>query len=150
MGLIELFGLTDPSTAVGKGTPMQLPPRLRPTDAATILEPTTTAAAKPKRKKTKQLKAGAQPFLTLIDVRMPQELTSGTIPGATHIPLDNILDTVPKNIPDPTAPVVVYCKSGTRGGMAQGALRKLGYTNVSNIVGGFDAWQKAGLPVTAE
>ena len=49
---------------------------------------------------------------------------------------------------DPQAPVVVYCKSGMRGGMAQGALRKLGYTNVSNIVGGFDAWQKAGLPVT--
>ena len=86
--------------------------------------------------------------LILIDVRMPQELTGGTIPGSEHIPLDNILDTVPKSIPDPQAPVVVYCKSGMRGGMAQGALRKLGYTNVSNIVGGFDAWQKAGLPVT--
>lgn len=129
---------------------MQLPPRLRPTDAATILEPTTTAAIQPKRKKTKQVRAGNDPILTLIDVRMPQELTSGTIPGSTHIPLDNILDTVPKSIPDPGAPVVVYCKSGMRGGMAQGALRKLGYTNVSNIVGGFDAWQKAGLPTTTE
>lgn len=85
-------------------------------------------------------------MLTLIDVRMPQEITTGTIPGAQHIPLDSILETVPNEIPDPTAPVVVYCKSGMRGGMAQGALRKLGYTNVSNIVGGFDAWQKAGLP----
>jgi len=131
---------------------MQLPPRLRPTDAATILEPTTKAAQK--RKKTKKVAPKAAPkkfvpsALTLIDVRMPQELMGGTIPGSEHIPLDNILDTVPKSIPDPQAPVVVYCKSGMRGGMAQGALRKLGYTNVSNIVGGFDAWQKAGLPVT--
>ncbi|MCA8919005.1 MAG: rhodanese-like domain-containing protein [Planctomycetes bacterium] len=131
---------------------MQLPPRLRPTDAATILEPTTKAAQKRKRtKKTapkKTATAVVNDNLILIDVRMPQELTGGTIPGSEHIPLDNILDTVPKSIPDPQAPVVVYCKSGMRGGMAQGALRKLGYTNVSNIVGGFDAWQKAGLPVT--
>jgi rhodanese-related sulfurtransferase len=128
---------------------MQLPPRLRATDAATILEPTTTAASKPKRKKTKPVKPGNAPLLTLIDVRMPQEVSSGTIPGSTHIPLDNILDTVPKNIPDPTAPVVVFCGTGMRGGMAQGALRKLGYTNVSNIVGGFNAWQKAGLPISS-
>ena len=138
---------------------MQLPPRLRPTDAATILEPTTKAAQKRKRTKKvapKTAKTAAKVVvkkdfttgLTLIDVRMPQELGGGTIPGSEHIPLDNILDTVPKSIPDPQAPVVVYCKSGMRGGMAQGALRKLGYTNVSNIVGGFDAWQKAGLPVT--
>lgn len=127
---------------------MQLPPRLRPTDAATILEPTTKEGMK-KRRKTKAVKAKKEEVnpLTLIDVRMPQELTGGTIPGSTHIPLDNILDTVPDDIPDPTAPVVVFCKSGMRGGMAQGALRKLGYTNVSNIVGGFDAWQRAGLPV---
>ena len=128
---------------------MQRPPRLRPTDAATILEPTTKAAQKRKRtKKTAPPKKDFTTGLTLIDVRMPQELGGGTIPGSEHIPLDNILDTVPKSIPDPQAPVVVYCKSGMRGGMAQGALRKLGYTNVSNIVGGFDAWQKAGLPIT--
>ncbi|MBZ0135905.1 MAG: rhodanese-like domain-containing protein [Planctomycetes bacterium] len=136
---------------------MQLPPRLRPTDAATILEPTTKAASKRKStKKTAPKKTAPKKTavkvqngsLTLIDVRMPQELNGGTIPGSEHIPLDNILDTVPKSITDPQAPVVVFCKSGMRGGMAQGALRKLGYTNVSNIVGGFDAWQKAGLPVT--
>ncbi|MCC6149601.1 MAG: rhodanese-like domain-containing protein [Planctomycetes bacterium] len=132
---------------------MQLPPRLRPTEAATILEPLTIAAKKSAKKKATTRRVAPSKvkaenlILTLIDVRMPQEITTGTIPGARQIPLDNILQTVPSEIPDPTAPVVVYCKSGMRGGMAQGALRKLGYTNVSNIVGGFDAWQKAGLPV---
>jgi rhodanese-related sulfurtransferase len=132
---------------------MQLPPRLRPTEAATILEPLTVAAKKLSKKKATTRRVAPSKvkaenlILTLIDVRMPQEITTGTIPGARQIPLDNILQTVPSEIPDPTAPVVVYCKSGMRGGMAQGALRKLGYTNVSNIVGGFDAWQKAGLPV---
>ncbi len=138
---------------------MQLPPRLRPTEAATILEPLTIAAkaakkkaatkkVAPKKIAVKSVKKDGEIVLTLIDVRMPQEITTGTIPGARQIPLDNILQTVPSEIPDPTAPVVVYCKSGMRGGMAQGALRKLGYTNVSNIVGGFDAWQKAGLPTS--
>jgi len=132
---------------------MQLPPRLRPTEAATILEPLTVAAKKLAKKKATTRRVAPSKvkaenlILTLIDVRMPQEITTGTIPGARQIPLDNILQTVPSEIPDPTAPVVVYCKSGMRGGMAQGALRKLGYTNVSNIVGGFDAWQKAGLPI---
>ena len=132
---------------------MQLPPRLRPTEAATILEPLTIAAKKLAKKKATTRRVAPSKvksenlILTLIDVRMPQEITTGTIPGARQIPLDNILQTVPSEIPDPTAPVVVYCKSGMRGGMAQGALRKLGYTNVSNIVGGFDAWQKAGVPV---
>ncbi len=126
---------------------MQLPPRLRPTDAATILEPMTKAAKKRgKTKKVTPKTVKEMEGLTLIDVRMPQEVMGGAIPGSQHIPLDNILETVPQNIPDPAAPVVVYCKSGMRGGMAQGALRKLGYTNVSNIVGGFDAWQRAGLP----
>jgi rhodanese-related sulfurtransferase len=136
------------TSTIDKGTAMQLPPRLRPTDAATILEPMTTAAKKASKKRKTRAVEPSKALLTLIDVRMPQELTSGTIPGSRHIPLDNILETVPQSIPDPTAPVVVYCKSGMRGGMAQGALRKLGYTNVSNIVGGFDAWQKAGLPTT--
>ncbi len=132
---------------------MQLPPRLRPTEAATILEPLTIAAKKLAKKKATTRRVAPSKvksenlILTLIDVRMPQEITTGTNPGAIQIPLDNILQTVPSEIPDHTAPVVVYCKSGMRGGMAQGALRKLGYTNVSNIVGGFDAWQKAGLPV---
>ncbi|KAA0218230.1 rhodanese-like domain-containing protein [bacterium] len=102
---------------------MQLPPRLRPTEAATILEPLTVAAKTAKKKAaTKKVtavkvKKDAKTGLTLIDVRMPQEITSGTIPGARQIPLDNILQTVPSEIPDPAAPVVVYCKSGMRGGI---------------------------------
>lgn len=141
---------------------MQLPPRLRPVEAATILEPMTTAATAAKKKGTtkkvvaKAKTAKVQPAkttikkqdfgLTLIDVRQPQEVVAGVIPGARLIPIDHILQTVPNEIPDPNAPIVVFCRSGMYGGMAQGALRKLGYTNVSNIVGGFDAWKRAGLP----
>ncbi|MCA8940094.1 MAG: hypothetical protein KDB07_09805, partial [Planctomycetes bacterium] len=43
--------------------------------------------------------------------------------------------------------IILYCKTGMRSGMAQGALRKLGYTNVCNIVGGFDSWRKAGFEI---
>ncbi len=136
---------------------MQLPPRLRPTEAATILEPfgrslkkkTTVKVAAPKKtaKVTAKKEKTDEVGLTLIDVRQPQERVSGSIPGARQIPIDLILQTVPGEIPDPNAPVVVFCRSGMYGGMAQGALRKLGYTNVANIVGGFEAWKRAGLPV---
>ncbi len=134
---------------------MQLPPRLRPTEAATILEPfgrqmkrpTTKVTAKKSTKVVAPKKEKTEDGLTLIDVRQPQERVSGSIPGARQIPIDLILQTIPNEIPDPNAPVVVFCRSGMYGGMAQGALRKLGYTNVANIVGGFEAWKRAGLPV---
>lgn len=134
---------------------MQLPPRLRPTEAATILEPfgrslkkaTSKVTAKKTTKVVAPKKEKTEEGLTLIDVRQPQERVSGSIPGARQIPIDLILQTVPSEIPDPNAPVVVFCRSGMYGGMAQGALRKLGYTNVANIVGGFEAWKRAGLPV---
>jgi rhodanese-related sulfurtransferase len=134
---------------------MQLPPRLRPTEAATILEPfgrslkkkTTVKVAPKKTNKVAAKKEKEDASLTLIDVRQPQERVAGSIPGARQIPIDLILQTVPGEIPDPNAPVVVFCRSGMYGGMAQGALRKLGYTNVANIVGGFEAWKRAGLPV---
>jgi rhodanese-related sulfurtransferase len=86
------------------------------------------------------------PFLAL-DVRTSAEFTSGHVPGAVNIPLDQLparLGELPK---DHEAIVVVYCKVGQRGGLGFAMLRQFGFVNAKNMVGGFDAWKAAGLPV---
>jgi rhodanese-related sulfurtransferase len=92
-----------------------------------------------------QIKGGSAPFL--VDLREAKEIeTSGFIKGAVNIPIRNLLKNLDK-FPAQDKPVVVYCGSGHRGGMAVSALRLLGYTDVRNIGGGFGAWTKANLEV---
>jgi len=94
-----------------------------------------------------ELVSAFKPTPKLVDVRSIDELNAGMLPGAKSVPLDTLLSVVEKEFPEPDTPIVLYCKTGMRSGMAQGALRKLGYTNVCNIVGGFDSWKKLGLEI---
>jgi hydroxyacylglutathione hydrolase len=47
---------------------------------------------------------------------------------------------------DRAQPVVVHCKSGYRSMIACSLLERGGYSEVINVVGGFDAWHASGLP----
>jgi rhodanese-related sulfurtransferase/DMSO/TMAO reductase YedYZ molybdopterin-dependent catalytic subunit/glyoxylase-like metal-dependent hydrolase (beta-lactamase superfamily II) len=89
---------------------------------------------------------GLEPCLQLVDVRSPREVAEGAIPGARRIPLPALTDSL-ANL-DPTAPVVVYCASGYRSMVAASVLRVSGFDDVSDVVGGFGAWQRAGLPAS--
>jgi rhodanese-related sulfurtransferase len=83
--------------------------------------------------------------VVLVDVREPNEYAEGHIPGAVNIPIRTLaknLDKLPKD-----KPVVVYCRTGHRAGMATAALQLLGYTNVRNFTPAIVGWQKAGEPV---
>lgn len=76
--------------------------------------------------------------LQLVDIRNPGEVALGTIDGAATIPvgqLPNRLDEL-----DPSAPTVVYCAGGYRSSVAASLLRQSGFTDVSDILGGFSAW----------
>lgn len=88
------------------------------------------------------------PDLFVIDVREASELEeNGHIPGAVNIPLKTLADN-PALLPaDLDAPIVVYCKSGTRSTFAWTILNLLGYTNVRNMTAGMDGWLKAELGV---
>ncbi len=88
------------------------------------------------------------PELFVIDVREPSELEeNGHIPGAVNIPLKTLVDN-PALLPaDLDAPIVVYCKSGTRSTYAWTILNLLGYTNVRNMTAGMDGWIAAELGV---
>ena len=64
----------------------------------------------------------ADPKGVLLDVRTREEYTHGHIPGS-------------QNVPDQSTPLYVHCYSGARSGRAVTALRRMGYSHVSNIGG---------------
>ncbi len=73
-----------------------------------------------------------------VDVRTPEEFSSGHVDGATNIPVDEI-ERITEEIPDKDTPIVLYCRSGGRAGRALKALTTLGYTDVVNAGGVNDA-----------
>ena len=81
----------------------------------------------------------------LLDVRREPEWQAGHIAGALWWPLDRFKVSPPEV--DPEAPLAVHCASGYRSVIACSLLRRAGMQNVINVVGGFDAWKKAGLEV---
>ena len=81
----------------------------------------------------------------VLDVRREGEFHAGHIEGADWHPLDRFKAALPEISKD--APVAVHCAGGYRSVIASSLLRRAGYHNVVDIVGGFDAWRKADLPV---
>jgi hydroxyacylglutathione hydrolase len=81
----------------------------------------------------------------VLDVRREAEWQAGHIAGATLWPADKFGGELPPLRRD--RPVAVHCKSGYRSMIACSLLQRAGYGNVINVVGGFDAWQAAGMAV---
>ncbi|HNO46769.1 MAG TPA: MBL fold metallo-hydrolase [Microthrixaceae bacterium] len=73
----------------------------------------------------------------LVDVRNPGETVGGALPGAVNVPLASLLDRIDDL--DPTIPTVVYCAGGYRSSVAASLLRSRGFTDVADILGGYDA-----------
>ena len=95
--------------------------------------------------------AVARGEMLLIDVRDPGEVrASGLAAGAVNIPLSILHLKADPTAPDaalaPGKPVVLYCASGARSGMAARMLRQMGYDPVWNL-GGLQDWIAAGGPV---
>jgi hydroxyacylglutathione hydrolase len=84
----------------------------------------------------------------VLDVRREPEWEAGHIEGATWWPLDNF-KVAPPEI-DRHLPIAVHCKGGYRSMIACSLLQRAGFQNVVNVVGGYDAWQQAKLPVVTE
>jgi hydroxyacylglutathione hydrolase len=80
----------------------------------------------------------------VLDVRRENEWQAGHIDGALWWPLDRFASALPEL--DRNRPIAVHCKSGYRSAIACSLLLRAGYRKVSNVVGGFDAWQQAALP----
>jgi hydroxyacylglutathione hydrolase len=79
------------------------------------------------------------PDLQVVDVRNAGETTEGSMPGASNIPLPELRDAL--DTLDPTRPTVVFCAGGYRSSIAASLLRHAGFDDVSDILGGYHAWQ---------
>jgi glyoxylase-like metal-dependent hydrolase (beta-lactamase superfamily II)/rhodanese-related sulfurtransferase len=80
--------------------------------------------------------------LQLVDVRNPSEVEDrGTIAGAVNMPLASL--TTDLAALDPPRPTVVFCASGYRSAIAASTLSAHGFDDVSDLLGGFDAWAGA-------
>ncbi|BBX38287.1 beta-lactamase domain-containing protein [Mycolicibacterium mageritense DSM 44476 = CIP 104973] len=87
------------------------------------------------------LRAAEIADLQLVDVRNPGETEAGMIPGAVNVPVGQLPERVAEL--DPTRPTVVYCAGGYRSSVAASVLRQRGFTDVSDILGGYAAWATA-------
>lgn len=85
--------------------------------------------------------------LAVLDVRREPEWQTGHIEDAAWWPLDNFKVSPPEI--DRNKKIAVHCKSGYRSMIACSLLQRAGFADVVNVVGGFDAWQEAKLPVEA-
>lgn len=83
----------------------------------------------------------------LIDVRTPEEIAEGKVPGATMMnfrdaKFQSQLETLNKE-----KPVYLYCRSGGRSGQAAATMERIGFQHIIDMQGGMTAWEAAGLPV---
>jgi rhodanese-related sulfurtransferase len=85
-----------------------------------------------------------QGAVELLDVRTPLEFSEVHVVGAKNVPLDQLN---PATLGNPTRPLYVVCRSGSRGQKACEKLTAAGFTNVTNIDGGTQACEQAGVPV---
>ena len=87
-----------------------------------------------------------------VDVRERAEHAAGAITGAVAAPRGFL-----EFIADPASPMhnpalsagkrlVIYCASGGRSALATKTLQDMGYAEVANLTGGFQAWTEAGGP----
>jgi molybdopterin/thiamine biosynthesis adenylyltransferase/rhodanese-related sulfurtransferase len=91
-----------------------------------------------------------QPGTVLIDVRESDEWRQGHVPNALFIPRGFLELRIEEKVPDRRTPIILQCASGTRSLLAGRTLLEMGYENLYNLTGGFNAWKDKGLPWTAE
>jgi len=83
----------------------------------------------------------------LVDIREDSEWAAGHAEGAVHIGKGVIERDIETQVPEKNTKMVLYCGGGFRSALAADALRKMGYTSVISLDGGWRAYQQAGLPV---
>ncbi|MCW3069392.1 MAG: beta-lactamase [Solirubrobacterales bacterium] len=90
---------------------------------------------------------GADPPL-VVDVRAPREWEEKRIDGALNIPLTHLAERAEGEL-DRERALVVYCTSGYRSAIAASLLKRGGFGDVADLVGGLSAWESSQLPTAA-
>jgi glyoxylase-like metal-dependent hydrolase (beta-lactamase superfamily II) len=85
--------------------------------------------------------------LVILDLREKEAFEGGHVPGARHLPRGQLELRVNTELPDPTVRIVTYCEFGKISTLAAATLRELGYSRVSALDGGVQAWRDGGFPL---
>lgn len=81
----------------------------------------------------------------LLDVREANEFADVRAPGAALLPTSAFAQRIAEVPTD--RPIMVICHVGGRSAAVAGFLQRSGRTDVVNVSGGMEAWERAGLPV---
>jgi molybdopterin/thiamine biosynthesis adenylyltransferase/rhodanese-related sulfurtransferase len=85
-----------------------------------------------------QTKLAAREDFLLLDVREPYEYEIARIPGAKLIPLGELPSRMSEL--DSAQEIALHCKTGRRSAQALRALREAGFSKLTNVRGGIEAW----------
>lgn len=83
----------------------------------------------------------------LIDIREPQEVRSGVIPGSYSVPRGVLEGAIWQLSPDPSSEIVLICDGGNRTILSAVSLQSMGFNNVSSLAGGTTKWRREGRPL---
>jgi len=95
----------------------------------------------------KQAQAMVSQGALLLDVREPGEYAEVHASNALLIPLGQLDTRMTEIAAYKDKPIAVICRSGRRSAKAVALLQQAGYSQVSNVAGGMNAWESAGLEV---
>ena len=83
----------------------------------------------------------------VLDVRESSEYDAGHVLNSKLLPLGKLKERMGELEKYKNQPIVVVCRSGNRSGTACFILGKQGFSQVYNLAGGVQAWQKSNLPL---
>jgi len=84
----------------------------------------------------------------ILDVRSEEEFATGHVKDAKNIPLSALKERVGELEKFKARPVVTVCARGLQSNKAAAILRKNGFEQASSLLGGMEAWQAQGLPIS--
>lgn len=100
--------------------------------------------ATPAPQLARRIADGAAPLV--LDVRSPAEFSSGHVPGARNVPVDELQARLGDLGSARDAEVVVYCERGGRAEKALQMLRAAGFRDVRRLEGDMQGWRSDRLP----
>ncbi len=123
--------------------------------AGTIGDLLEVARARLDRLEPTAVRDAAASGALIVDTRCAEARhASGVIPGSVHVPLSVLywrLDPTSghddKALSDRNRQVIIVCADGYSSSLAAATLRDIGFSRATDLVGGFNGWVAAGLPV---
>lgn len=113
------------------------------TDGGTTIPKTSVA----KDISTSEFKEMITPDVIILDVRTPEEFLEGHLENAVNINLfDSDFETKMTQNLDKSKIVLVYCAAGGRSAKAMSKMKEMGYSEIYNMMGGYNEWSSKGLP----